>query len=240
MNSARHKLFRLSWNKRVAKLPAPYLDYFEKVRAPPERVHDDTPETKYLDYNQDHETGYVYRVPDQRIHTKLPPSALTKGLWGGLAMVEGFEKPKRLKPRISRLWYPKREKHTFYSEILDCHINIEITERTLQLIDKHNGFEFYILETRPQDLRSDFGVRLQRKLLLALHRDDCSEFAKSKYKDFIKPMEDIQWHGLQVHEALTKVKLMRIEESIAPPLKLTYGQQLLDELKKRREAIAST
>lgn len=235
MNRIRHKLFKLTYNKRVAKLPEPYVDYLEKFKEPAENVHDMPPRTEYLDYRQDHQTGYVYRVPHQPIHTKLPPYVLNRGLWGGLEAVEGFEKPKRLRPRFPRLWWPKREKHTLYSEILDCHINIEITERTLELIDEHQGFDFYILATRPQDLKSNFGVRLQRKMLLALNKNP-SEFVKKKYKDYIRPIEQVDWHGLEIHQALTKAKLMRIEESIEPPLKLTYGQQLIDQLKANKEA----
>lgn len=235
MNRIRHKLFKLTHNKRIAQLPGPYLDYLEKFKAPPERIHDSPPETDYLDYKQDHDTGYVYRVPDHPIHTKLPPHVLTRGLWGGLEVVEGFEKPKRLKPRFPRVWWPAREKHTFYSEILDCHINIEITERTLQLIDEHQGFDSYILATRPQDLKSTFGVRLQRKMLLALNKNP-SDYVKQKYGHFARPIEEVEWHGLEIHQALTKAKLMRVEESIEPPLKLTYGKQLIDQLRANKDA----
>lgn len=233
-----HKLFKLNYNKKIEQLPSPYIDFMEKYREPAERVHDDAPETKYLDYNQDHETGYVYRVPDQRIPVTYPKNARLKGLWGGLGMVEGFEKPKRMKPRINRLWYPKIEKHTFYSEILDCHINVEVTERTLELIDQHKGFDYYILATRPQDLKSFVGVRLQRKMLLVLSRNP-SDYLKQKYKDYIRPIEEVEWHGLIPSLALTKARLLRIEETIEPPLKLTYGQKLIEQLKETRNQLSS-
>lgn len=233
MVRAVHKLFKLTHNKRIASLPKPYLDYLEKSRAPKERVHDDAPVTKYLDYNQDHETGYVYREPDQPVHVVNPPNSET-GLWGGLGMVEGFHKPKRLKPRITRVWFPLLEKHTFYSDILDTHINIEVTVRTLELIDKHQGFDFYILKTPVQDLVSEFGRRLQHKMLIALAVDN-RDYIKEKYKDYIRPLEEVSWHGLKENEALTKFKLMRIEESIEPPLKVTYANQLIESLKSYRE-----
>lgn len=232
MVRAVHKLFKLSHNRRINALPKPYLDYLEKSREPRERVQDYPPETKYLDYNQDYETGYVYRVPDQPIPVVMPPAS-EKGLWGGLGMVEGFDKPKRLKPRIARVWHPTIEKHTFYSEILDVHINIEVTERTLELIDKCEGFDNYILKTPVQDLNSEFGRRLQHKMLLALAISD-RDYVKAKYKDFIKPIDEISWHGLKEHEALIKFKWMRIEESIEPPLKLTYARELIDKLKKEK------
>lgn len=146
-------------------------------------------------------------------------------------MVEGFEKPKKLKPRINRLWAPTVEKHTFYSDILDIHINVEITDRTLELIDKHQGFDLYILKTPVQDLHSELGRRLQHKMLRALATDP-RDYIKEKYKDFIKPLEEIEWHGLKENEAISKFKLMRVEETIEPPLKVTYARQLIENLKK--------
>lgn len=229
-----HRLFKLTHSKAVSELPKPYLDYLEKSSAPSERVIDSPPETKYLDYDQDHQTGYVYRKPDQPIHY-VKPACSEKALWGGLALVEGFEKPKKLKPRIARMWYPTTEKHTFYSEILDLHINVEVTDRTLELIDKHLGFDNYILETRVQDLGSELGRRLQRKMLLALAKET-REYIKDKYKDHIRPLDEIEWHGLKEAEAITKLRVMRIAESIEPPLKLTYARQLIESLKSDKSA----
>lgn len=232
MVRAVHKLFRLG-NRVVTGLPPQYLDYLEKAKAPPERVHDDPPETKYLDYNQDHDTGYVYRVPDQPVIVKYPENSKS-GLWGGLGAVEGFHKPKRLKPRIIQLWHPDIEKHTFFSDILNVYINVEVTERTLELIDKNKGFDFYILNTRTQDLRSELGRRLQHKMLLAL-TTDTREYIKEKYKDYIKPREEVEWFGLKEHEAIIKTRLMRIDETIEPPLKKKYAMQLLEQLKQQKQ-----
>lgn len=229
-----HRLFKLTRHRAVEELPKPYLDYLEKSQAPCERVLDSPPETKYLDYDQDHETGYVYRKPDQPIHF-MKPEGYEKALWGGLGIVEGFEKPKRLKPRINRLWYPAIEKHTFYSEILDVHINVEVTERTLELIDKHLGFDNYILETPVQDLGSELGRRLQHKMLVAL-ASDTRPYIKQKFEKFIKPLEEVQWHGLKETEAIIKFRLMRVEESIEPPLKVTYARHLIESLKRDKDA----
>lgn len=231
--SAVHKLFKLHHNKAIQSLPKPYLDYLEQYKKPPTRVHDDPPQTKFLDYNQDHETGYVYREPDQPIPVVNPPNS-EKGLWGGLSIVEYLYKPKKLKPRSAHLWRPMLEKHTFYSDILDCHINIEVTGRTLELIDKHQGFDFYILETPVQDLVSELGRRLKHKMLIAL-ANESRDYIKTKYQDYIKPIEEVGWYGLKEHEALTKFRLMRVEESIEPPLKVMYAKQLLDAIKSQEE-----
>lgn len=233
-----HKLFKLTHSKRVNNLPKAYLDYLEKSREPRERVIDDPPQTDYLDYKQDHDTGYVYRVPDQPIHVVFPDGkygeqSADMGLWAGVGAVEGFEKPKRLKPRINRLWDPTIEKHTFYSDILDVHINVTVTDRTLELIDKHKGFDFYILATPVQDLTSELGRRLQHKMLVKLAQET-RDYIKEKYKDYIKPLDEVSWHGLKESEALTKFKLMRVEESIEPPLKIKFARELIAQLKAEK------
>lgn len=229
MVRAVHKIFKLSHRRVFENLPKTYLDYYEKSRVPPERVLDEPPKTKFLDYDQDHDTGYVYRVPDHPIHVITTPET-NKGLWGGIGMVEGFHKPKKLRPRAPRVWWPSVERHTFYSDILDVHINVEVTDRTLELIDKHHGFDNYILRTPVQDLASEFGRRLQHKMLLKLATDD-REFIKEKYKDFIRPKEEVQWHGLEVSEAIAKQRAMRVEETIEPPLKVKFANELIAKLK---------
>lgn len=238
MVRAIHRLFKLSHKQAVRDLPKEYLEYLERSRAPCERVVDSPPETRYLDYNQDHDTGYVYRVPDQPIHVVRPENS-QKGLWGGLGMVEGFEKPKKLKPRINRVWAPTIEKHTFYSDILDTYLNVEVTDRTLELVDKHQGFDFYILETPDQNLHSELGRRLKHKMLRALTFDS-RDYIKEKYKAFIKPLGEIEWHGLKENDAISKFKLMRVEETIEPPLKVTYARQLIEHLKKSKQDEAAS
>lgn len=226
MTRSVHKLFKLT----KSNLPKPYLDYYERSKHPAERVHDAPPETKYLDYNQDEQSGYVYRVPDQPIHVTFPPQS-ESALWGNEGCVAGFEKPKRLKPRITRVWIPRLEKHTFYSDILETYINVIVTPRTIQLIDEARGFDFYILKTRVQDLQSELGRRLKYKLQLALSSDDLSDYVRLKYKDYIRPREEIEWEGLKEHEAIIKHRLMHEEASIRRPLKETLAKALIDELK---------
>lgn len=228
MVRAVHKLFKLTYNKNIAALPKIYIDYLEEQKAPRERVVDPKPELPYLDYNQHKETGFVFRVPDHPIQVTFPPNS-EKGLWAGLGYVEGFHKPKRLKPRHTRIWEPTIEKHTFYSEVLDVHINVEVTDRTLELIDKHQGFDLYILQTPVRDLVSELGRRLKHKMLLALATTQ-DEKLLAKYKDFIRPLDEAQWLGLKESEALVKFRQMRIEESIEPPLKVTYAKQLIKRL----------
>lgn len=43
-----------------------------------------------------------------------------------------------------------------YSEILDKHMKITVTERTCRLIDQHFGLDLYLLETPEIDLASKY------------------------------------------------------------------------------------
>ena len=48
--------------------------------------------------------------------------------------------------RTAKFWRPALSKKIFYSEILDCHMEIIVTIRTLNMIDEAYGFDFYILK----------------------------------------------------------------------------------------------
>lgn len=219
------------YSKKIKGFPEAYINYLERSKAPAERVCDSPPEdAKYLDYSQDKETGYVYRKPDYPTHVTWPPQS-QYGLWGNVGCVVGFEKPKRLKPRICRIWTPDLEKHTLYSDILDIYINMIVSTRTLKLIDDSKGFDFYILSTRVQDLKSELGRKLQHKMLQVLASGDVSDYIKEKYKDYIKPKEEVEWEALEEHEVVTKIKIAKAEQSIDPPLRSTYGKMLIEDLK---------
>ena len=48
--------------------------------------------------------------------------------------------------RVPRLWKPFLQKRVFYSEILDKYLGIQVTLRTLDLIDEAYGFDNYVLK----------------------------------------------------------------------------------------------
>lgn len=48
--------------------------------------------------------------------------------------------------RVKKVWKPQLFKRELYSEILDHKFTIEVTARTLDLIDAAFGFDFYILK----------------------------------------------------------------------------------------------
>lgn len=74
------------------------------------------------------------------------PKEFDFGLWGGEAVVQGFEKRHKLRRRVPHFWFPTLQKAVFYSEMLDKHFETVATKRTLEVVDKHYGFDSYILE----------------------------------------------------------------------------------------------
>lgn len=98
-----------------------------------------------------------------------------QGLWGGEGIVKGYFESgpklrKKILPRhwIPRLYFPHIREALLYSEILNKHMKIMVTERTLNLIDEAYGFDNYLLSTANIDLNSKLGVDLKRQLLLSL------------------------------------------------------------------------
>ena len=74
------------------------------------------------------------------------PKEFENGLWGGEALVRGFQKRKQLQRRVPHFWFPSLIKSVLHSEILDKRMEITVTHRTLRLVDQHYVFDSYILE----------------------------------------------------------------------------------------------
>ncbi|KFD52570.1 hypothetical protein M514_06604 [Trichuris suis] len=175
-----------------------------------------------------------------------PPEA-DKGLWGGEGVVKGYRlmdvrpRKKRFLPRdwLPSYWFPKLMDRVLYSEILDKYMKVTVTQRTMGLIDKHYGLDFYLLETPEPDLHSKLGCKLKRILLLALARRHFGDPTKSeeileKYAKFIMPEEEAEWIGLDLNEACRK--LQQQEQLIKPePLIEVYRRQMAEEERKRED-----
>lgn len=96
---------------------------------------------------------------------------------------------------VAKLWFPNLLQTVIYSEILDKHLSITCTRKTLALIDENHGFDNYILRTPEQDLKSQLALGLKRKMLIALAKQDYHEgnevkknYVNEKYKDFVVPV----------------------------------------------------
>jgi len=165
------------------------------------------------------------------------PRDCNKGLWGGEGYVIGYIKKKELAQKLPRVWRPFLQKRVLYSEILDKHFVTKVTLRTLDLIDEHFGLDFYILKTHEVDLCSKLAMDLKREMMVALAKKSCypNNPAKrdeilDKYKDFVVSLEEAEWVGLSVDEAVNKARQDAETNNPPTPLKELFTQELAQQL----------
>lgn len=96
------------------------------------------------------------------------------------------------------------------------------------------------IQTSPQDLKSILGIKLKRKLLLALATKDFlpdkaskREELLKKYQKHILPLEEVEWYGLTLPEALEKLKAMETVPEEKVPLKLKFRNEFVEQLKEK-------
>jgi len=161
-------------------------------------------------------------------------------LWGGEGIIAGFFRRKKTKqPRLCKMWKPRLTSRVFYSEILDTFLRVTVTTTTLNLIDAAHGFDHYILSTPEVDMQSRLGMRLKRKLLLALANktlypndpSKCEEIY-AKYQKYVIPAEEAEWVGLTLYEAERKQHYIEEAERLKSirPLKYVYADELAKKL----------
>jgi len=223
-------------------LPVCYRQFFKQWKyAKPTAVHYQPEEGNW---KRIPETGQVVPIQNKPLPLTYP-AEFDNGLWGGEAVVKGFIKRHPLRRRVAHFWFPTLQKAVFYSEILDKHFEIVVTPRTLRLVDQHYGFDSYILETPPQDLKSLLGLRIKRTLLLALARKDFlsdnptkRDEVYEKYKKHIIPEEEAEWYGLSLKEAIEKMKQMQSSAPIKrQPLKNRFREEFVEMLKTRENQV---
>ncbi|XP_014255217.1 39S ribosomal protein L28, mitochondrial [Cimex lectularius] len=180
--------------------------------------------------------GEMKRVDDFPIPLLYPPE-MHKGIWGGEAVIKGFQKRTRLKKKVPHFWFPILIKSAVYSEVLNKTMDMTMTNRTIDLIFENFGFDHYILKTPACDLQSSLALKLKRKILHVLYYNelypDDEEKRKevyNKYKHYLNDYteEDIKWYGLTLPEALKKYEK---ENKITPvPLKHEFRMKLIQLL----------
>ncbi|KAK7097830.1 large ribosomal subunit protein bL28m-like [Littorina saxatilis] len=181
-------------------------------------------------------TGERLRVQNVPVDVKFPKQC-NKGLWGGEGFIIGYIKKSPLSQRLPRIWRPYLQKRVLYSEILDTHFIITVTLRTMDLIDEHHGFDHYILKTHEVDLCSKLGMDLKRQMLVALAKKACypddpvkQQEILQRYKDYMVPLEEAEWIGLSVEEAVEKAKREEEKNNPATPLKDIFMKELAQQL----------
>ncbi|KAK4016681.1 hypothetical protein OUZ56_031644 [Daphnia magna] len=226
------------------RLPACYQKFFREWKYGQQAaVHYIPQEGKW---KRNPETGEVKIIQNKPIPLTYPKE-FDDGLWGGEAIVRGFEKRHQLRRRVPHFWFPTLQKSVLHSEILDKHMEIVVTPRTLCLVDQHYGFDNFILQTPPQDLKSNLGIKLKRTLLLALATQDFLPNNKAKrekllqkYQKHILPVEEAEWYGLTLSEALEKLGKQEEVPIQKIPLKIKFREEFIEQLKEKQTEVNST
>ncbi|CAH8848617.1 unnamed protein product [Trichobilharzia szidati] len=182
------------------------------------------------------ETGAVFPNTyfDSRLNVVYPPES-QKCLWGGEGIIGGYWEKKNQRPRFPKTWSPVLMEQLFHSEILNRWMVIIVSETALKQIEESGGFDFYILSTPESKLKSRLGMHLKRDMLITLAKAEENGNIPSslqKFSRFIIPLEEAEWIGLTLEEAVKKQ--MKIEHEIArsqvKPLKLVLAENLIDKL----------
>jgi large subunit ribosomal protein L28 len=224
----------------VHRLPLHYQHrYWKNVLSDVQPVHYRPPESRFLwDTKRlvEVETEHYPVVPIRTPETD-------EGLWGGEGIVKGYieSKPftrKKILPRLwlPKLWFPKLKTVILYSEILDRHMRVTVTERALRLIDSSYGLDSYLLDTPEVDINSKLGLQLKRQILITLAKEEYAtdnpelhSYIKEKYRRFVIPLEEAEWVGLDLNEACRKQQ--DLEDNTRPePLKYQLERELMQKL----------
>ena len=76
------------------------------------------------------------------------PREAHEGLWGGEAVIKGYQHRGRNASLIPHWWVPSLHRTVLYSEVLDRHLDLVVTQRAEQLVHEHHGLDMYLLKVR--------------------------------------------------------------------------------------------
>ncbi|XP_050362931.1 39S ribosomal protein L28, mitochondrial [Nymphalis io] len=219
-------------------LPPAYKKFWREWKIlKPAAVHYIPQESKW---KRDELTGETLPVQNIPIPLKYP-AEIHEGIWGGEAVVKGFQKRDPRRRRVPHYWVPVLKRTVVKSEILNTNLSVTVTDRTIKLINDHYGFDHYLLKTPACDLVSMLALKLKKQILIEL-MNGCPRYehdpAKQKniyneYKTYLSSYtpEEIEWYGLTWYEALSKVAKMREAANKPVPLKSLYRKNLVEKLR---------
>lgn len=103
--------------------------------------------------------------------------------------VLGFQKRDRRQRRVPHFWVPVLKRSVIRSEVLNVHLSVIVTDRTLKQIMDNYGFDHYLLKTPACDLQSELALKLKQKVLRALEQkcpayNDDPEKQKEIYNEY--------------------------------------------------------
>lgn len=126
-----------------AELPEAYKKFWrEWKQTKPVAVHYIPKEGRW---ERDEITGEVKPIQDIPIPLIDVPES-HKGIWGGEAIIKGFQKRHQLKRRVPHFWVPVLRRSVVYSEVLNQYMSVTVTNRTINLIHESLGFDHYLLK----------------------------------------------------------------------------------------------
>uniref|UniRef100_A0A1A9WW99 Uncharacterized protein n=1 Tax=Glossina brevipalpis TaxID=37001 RepID=A0A1A9WW99_9MUSC len=222
-----------------ALLPEAYKKFWKEWKqTQPAAVHY-IPKEGEWSYNEiTGETKPIQNVPLPLIDT--PESNM--GIWGGEAVIKGFQKRNRFKRRVPHFWVPVLRRSVVQSEVLNEYMSVVVTDTTLEKIHECHGFDHYLLKNPACDLRSTLALTLKRKILLELlngcpsHADNLKQQQRllKEYKCYLESYtaEEIEWYGYTFRDAIRKLQAQMRDENRVKPHKYEFRMQLIEQLKK--------
>jgi large subunit ribosomal protein L28 len=192
-------------------------------------------------FERNEKTGIVTPIQNVKIPLLRVPEE-HQGIWGGEAIIKGFQKRNPYKRRVPHFWVPNLKRSVVRSEILNEFFSVTVTDRTLRLILDHHGFDHYLLKTPACDLRSQLALKIKQRMLLDLQSGlpawkDNQQRQKEitevygKYLEQFTP-EEIEWYGLSWEEAIKKMRQIVDAEEAPVPHKILFRQRLIEQLRE--------
>lgn len=222
----------------ASELPAAYKKFWREWKVlKPAAVHFVPQEGKW---KRDELTGETLPVQNVPLPLKFPKE-IHEGIWGGEAVIKGFQKRDPQRRRVPHYWVPVLKRTVVRSEVLNTYLSVTVTERTIRLINDHYGFDHYLLKTPACDLVSMLALKLKKQILTEL-MNGCQRHAYApekqkeiyeEYKTYLSSYtpEEIEWYGLTWYEALSKVAKQKEAANRPVPLKNVYRKNLVEKLK---------
>ncbi|XP_066146888.1 large ribosomal subunit protein bL28m [Euwallacea fornicatus] len=221
-----------------ALLPQAYKKFYKEWKeTEPSAVHYIPEEGKW---KRDELTGEVRPVQNIPIPL-LYPKEYNNHMWGGEAVVQGFQKRDPRRRRVPHFWIPVLKRSVVHSEVLDTYFSVIVTNRTINLVNSNYGFDHYLLKTPACDLKSLLPLGLKRKVLKELEagcpklndRPQLQREILQKYGKYLEAYtsEEIDWYGYSYTEACNRFKKQMEEQHTVVPLKHIYRTELIDKLR---------
>lgn len=136
-----------------ALLPEAYKKFWKEWKqTQPAAVHYIPKEGEW---NRDEITGEIKPIQNIPLPLIDPPESNT-GIWGGEAVIKGFQKRHRLKRRVPHFWVPVLKRSVVHSEVLNEYMAVVVTDTTLEKIHECRGFDHYLLKVRLTEIRKIF------------------------------------------------------------------------------------